>query len=86
MKEKLERELQPAKFSQGYTPDGAEGYEGIDHKECYEHRRFTNELCPGSSNMERLKEFMDDFYQVSASIIPVFSIASKGPESWISKI
>jgi hypothetical protein len=83
MAEKLNHELQPAKFSKGYTPDGAEGYGGIDHKECYEHRRFINELCPGPSDMQGFKEFMDDFYQVSVSIISIFSVANKGSQAWI---
>jgi hypothetical protein len=78
MTEKLKHELQPAKFSQGYTPDGAEGYGGIDHKECYKHPRFNNELCPGLNDIQGFKEFMDDFYQLSLFIIPVFSVTNRG--------
>jgi hypothetical protein len=36
--------------------------------------------------IQGFKEFMNDFYQVSISIIPVFSIANKGSQAWIPKI
>lgn len=58
--------LKDAAVNQGYTPDGAERGAGklTDHKEAYEHRRFTNDLCPSEEEMQGFRTFMDDFYMV----------------------
>lgn len=52
--------LSSAHVNQGYTADGAEGVN--DHKECYEHRRFSNELCPSQAELPGFKTTLDLFY------------------------
>jgi isopenicillin N synthase-like dioxygenase len=79
LEEKLKQTLSSAEVNQGYTPDGAEANGGTDHKEvdlqasiafisdtsqCYEHRRFKNELCPTETEFAGFHRFMDSFYQV----------------------
>ncbi|KAG0649185.1 2-oxoglutarate-dependent dioxygenase ecdK [Hyphodiscus hymeniophilus] len=61
--EKLKQTLSSAAVNQGYTPDGAEANGGTDHKECYEHRRFTNDLCPTDTEVAGFHTFMDAFYK-----------------------
>ncbi|OAP58820.1 hypothetical protein AYL99_06117 [Fonsecaea erecta] len=63
---KLAYKLSSAHVNQGYTADGAEGVN--DHKECYEHRRFTNDLCPSESDLPGFKSTLDDFYQQCFSL------------------
>ena len=58
---KLNYKLSDARVNQGYTADGAEGIN--DHKECYEHRRFVNDLCPSDADLAGFKSTLDDFYQ-----------------------
>ncbi|KAH0835142.1 hypothetical protein AYO21_10307 [Fonsecaea monophora] len=58
---KLAYKLSSAHINQGYTADGAEGIN--DHKECYEHRRFVNDLCPSESELPQFKSTLDDFYK-----------------------
>ncbi|KAF2728858.1 Clavaminate synthase-like protein [Polyplosphaeria fusca] len=60
--EKLRWKLTNPEVNQGYTADGAEANGGIDHKECYEHRRFANALCPSDSDLPTFKPVLDDFY------------------------
>lgn len=60
MEEKLKYKLSNAHVNQGYTADGAEGIN--DHKECYEHRRFVNELCPSDSELAGFRTTLDEFY------------------------
>ncbi|KIX07596.1 uncharacterized protein Z518_02249 [Rhinocladiella mackenziei CBS 650.93] len=57
---KLNYKLTEAHVNQGYTADGAEGIN--DHKECYEHRRFSNKLCPDESELPGFKSTLDSFY------------------------
>jgi isopenicillin N synthase-like dioxygenase len=52
--------------NQGYTADGAEGIN--DHKECYEHRRFVNALCPDDVHLPAFKATLDDFYSQCLSL------------------
>lgn len=61
LEEKLRYKLSDPAINQGYTADGAEGIN--DHKECYEHRRFSNELCPSQSALPGFRSTLDDFYQ-----------------------
>ncbi|KIW11138.1 hypothetical protein PV08_10438 [Exophiala spinifera] len=58
--QKLSYKLSSASTNQGYTADGAEGIN--DHKECYEHRRFANPLCPSSTALPGFKDTLDGFY------------------------
>ncbi|KAK6387737.1 hypothetical protein LTS17_001006 [Exophiala oligosperma] len=58
--QKLGYKLSSASTNQGYTADGAEGIN--DHKECYEHRRFANPLCPPSTVLPGFEETLDGFY------------------------
>ncbi|KAF8856118.1 Clavaminate synthase-like protein [Acephala macrosclerotiorum] len=60
---KLKETLNDAETNQGYTPDGAEANGGTDHKECYEHRRFKNDLCPSDEEFKDFKTFIDGFYE-----------------------
>jgi isopenicillin N synthase-like dioxygenase len=54
--------LSDPEVNQGYTADGAEANGGVDHKECYEHRRFANPLCPSPSEVSNFKTTLDEFY------------------------
>ncbi|ETI29417.1 hypothetical protein G647_01870 [Cladophialophora carrionii CBS 160.54] len=58
---KLRYKLSDAHVNQGYTADGAEGIN--DHKECYEHRRFANDLCPSDEAVQGFKSTLDAFYE-----------------------
>lgn len=49
-------------MNQGYTGDGDEANGGVDHKECYEHRRCTNALCPSNTELPGFKDTLDEFY------------------------
>ncbi|KAF1993963.1 Clavaminate synthase-like protein [Amniculicola lignicola CBS 123094] len=62
--QKLTWKLADPEVNQGYTADGAEANGGIDHKECYEHRRFQNRSCPTESDLpdRHFKTTLDDFY------------------------
>jgi hypothetical protein len=33
--------------------------------QCYEHRRFKNDLCPNNDELTDFKKVMDNFYEVS---------------------
>jgi isopenicillin N synthase-like dioxygenase len=59
---KLKWKLVDPVINQGYTADGAEDSGGVDHKECYEHRRFRNDLCPDRSILPNFRETLDRFY------------------------
>ncbi|KAF2705058.1 Clavaminate synthase-like protein [Pleomassaria siparia CBS 279.74] len=61
IEKKLEWRLDNPEVNQGYTADGTEGA-GVDHKECYEHRRFSNDSCPTESELSSFKSTVDDFY------------------------
>ncbi|KAH4116522.1 hypothetical protein HBH47_166230 [Parastagonospora nodorum] len=54
--------LKDAEINQGYTGDGDEANGGVDHKECYEHRRFQNPSCPKDSDLPAFRETLDSFY------------------------
>ncbi|KAH7357377.1 hypothetical protein BKA66DRAFT_473494 [Pyrenochaeta sp. MPI-SDFR-AT-0127] len=54
--------LQDAELNQGYTGDGDEANGGVDHKECYEHRRFRNPSCPSEVELPGFRKIMDEFY------------------------
>lgn len=67
MEEKLQHKVVSAAYSQGYTADGAESSDpkgGRSHKECYEHRRFNNDLCPPAGSEDGFREFADAYFQV----------------------
>ncbi|KAF2812434.1 Clavaminate synthase-like protein [Mytilinidion resinicola] len=64
--EKLKDKVVSAAYCQGYTANGAESSDtkgGRSHKECYEHRRFNNDLCPAAGGEDGFREFADSFYQ-----------------------
>lgn len=54
--------LKDAELNQGYTGDGDEANGGIDHKECYEHRRFRNPSCPTDAELSGFRKTIDEFY------------------------
>lgn len=56
LEQKLKWKLNDPKVNQGYTADGAEASGGRDHKECYEHRRFVNALCPSADEMPGFRQ------------------------------
>ena len=58
--DKLKYKLQDAWVNQGYTASGAESSD--KHKECYEHRRFSNKLCPDETELAGFKTTLDSFY------------------------
>ncbi|KAF1952799.1 Clavaminate synthase-like protein [Byssothecium circinans] len=63
LQKKAEWRLKDAEVNQGYTGDGDEANGGVDHKECYEHRRFANALCPSAAELPGFKDTLDDFYK-----------------------
>ncbi|KAF1842819.1 Clavaminate synthase-like protein [Cucurbitaria berberidis CBS 394.84] len=62
LQQKITWRLQDAELNQGYTGDGDEANGGVDHKECYEHRRFRNPSCPTDSELPGFRETIDEFY------------------------
>lgn len=66
--EKFRWRLQDAELNQGYTADGDEANGGVDHKECYEHRRFANPCCPTESELPGFRKMVDDFYMQCLSL------------------
>ncbi|KAF3046336.1 hypothetical protein E8E12_002524 [Didymella heteroderae] len=62
LQEKLRWRLQDAELNQGYTADGDEANGGVDHKECYEHRRFANPCCPAEADLPGFRKRVDEFY------------------------
>ena len=62
LEKKYNWRLSDPEINQGYTGDGDEANGGIDHKECYEHRRFQNPSCPSDSDLPGFRETIDDFY------------------------
>ena len=60
--EKLKYKLTNASVNQGYTADGVESNGGVDHKECFEFRRFKNDLCPSEDVIPSFRTTLDDFY------------------------
>jgi len=92
LSEKLSHALRSAKTNQGYTADGAEANGGTDHKECYEHRRYSNLLGPSSSPSSPLPEFtpfMDRFYQqcytLSLAVLRALSLTLNLPITYFDK-
>lgn len=81
---KMTWKLSDPAVNQGYTADGAEGNGGVDHKECYEHRRFNNPLCPEDGALPGFKKTMDEFYgeclHLGLSVLKCLAVAMKlGP-------
>lgn len=62
MQKKVTWRLQDAELNQGYTGDGDEANGGVDHKECYEHRRFRNPSCPTDKELPGFRKTLDEFY------------------------
>ncbi|KAL6703748.1 hypothetical protein ACN47E_009129 [Coniothyrium glycines] len=62
MEQKSLWRLQDADLNQGYTGDGDESNGGVDHKECYEHRRFRNPSCPTEAQLPGFRRTVDEFY------------------------
>ncbi|KAI9739713.1 MAG: hypothetical protein M1834_006432 [Cirrosporium novae-zelandiae] len=87
LSEKLKHRLRSASENQGYTADGDESNGGVDHKECYEHRRFRNELCPAPGELDGFREFMDGFYQqchtLSHHLLQALSLSLSLPPTYI---
>lgn len=79
-------------INQGYTAEGAESTNGVlhDHKECYEHRRFRNDLCPDESALPDFKNKLDDFYSdclsLAMRILQCLAIAMKLGDGFFDKI
>ncbi|KAH8892690.1 Clavaminate synthase-like protein [Thozetella sp. PMI_491] len=66
IEDKKQYKVVSAAYSQGYTADGSESSDpngGRSHKECYEHRRFNNELCVPAGDPSNFREFADEFFQ-----------------------
>jgi isopenicillin N synthase-like dioxygenase len=68
LQEKLRWRLQDAELNQGYTADGDEANGGVDHKECYEHRRFANPCCPADTDLPGFRKRVDEFYAECLSL------------------
>lgn len=66
--EKLKYKLTNASVNQGYTADGVESNGGVDHKECFEFRRFKNDLCPSEDVIPSFRTTLDDFYSQCLSL------------------
>ncbi|PVI01596.1 Clavaminate synthase-like protein [Periconia macrospinosa] len=62
LEKKYSWRLKDAKVNQGYTGDGDEANGGVDHKECYEHRRYNNDLCPSAEELPGFRDTLDEFY------------------------
>jgi isopenicillin N synthase-like dioxygenase len=62
LQKKLRWRLQDAELNQGYTADGDEANGGVDHKESYEHRRFTNPCCPAEADLPGFRTTIDNLY------------------------
>ncbi|CAI6331432.1 unnamed protein product [Periconia digitata] len=62
LEKKCSWRLKDAEVNQGYTGDGDEANGGIDHKECYEHRRYNNDLCPSAAELPGFRDTLDEFY------------------------
>ena len=75
-------------MNQGYTADGAESNDS--HKECYEHRRFTNKLCPDESELAGFKITLDSFYneclQLSLNVLKCLAIAMGLGDTFFDRI
>ncbi|KAL5121588.1 hypothetical protein ACEQ8H_000660 [Pleosporales sp. CAS-2024a] len=62
LQKKYSWRLNDAEVNQGYTGDGDEANGGVDHKECYEHRRFQNPCCPTEAELPGFRSTIDSFY------------------------
>lgn len=80
--------LRDAHVNQGYTADGAEGKN--DHKECYEHRRFQNDLCPDNTTLPAFKANVDKFYAhcltLGLNVLKCLAIVMKLGDTFFDKI
>ncbi|KPI43989.1 uncharacterized protein AB675_6185 [Cyphellophora attinorum] len=89
---KRQWKLRDPSVNQGYTGDGDESGSdgGIDHKECYEHRRFNNDLCPNDDVLPGFKSTLDTFYQeclaLSLNVLKCLAMAMKLGEDFFEKI
>ena len=76
-------------MNQGYTADGAESGRS-SHKECYEHRRFANKLCPDESELAGFKSTLDSFYgeclSLSLNVLRCLAIAMGLGEAFFDDI
>jgi isopenicillin N synthase-like dioxygenase len=91
LEQKLKWKLNDARVNQGYTADGAEGSAGRrDHKECYEHRRFTNDLCPTEKELEGFRCKLDQFYaqclSLALNVLRCLALAMKLDEDFFDRI
>ncbi|KAF2109375.1 hypothetical protein BDV96DRAFT_604716 [Lophiotrema nucula] len=90
LSQKLSWKLSDPEVNQGYTADGAEANGGVDHKECYEHRRFANPSCPSSSDLPTFKPVLDDFYYqcltLGLQVLKCLAIAMDLGESFFENI
>ncbi|KAF2792882.1 Clavaminate synthase-like protein [Melanomma pulvis-pyrius CBS 109.77] len=89
IEKKLEWRLLNPEINQGYTADGTEG-NGVDHKECYEHRRFANDSCPTESELQSFKSTIDDFYSqvlvLGLSVLKCLAISLELGDNFFDKI
>ncbi|PSN59494.1 Clavaminate synthase-like protein [Corynespora cassiicola Philippines] len=90
LEKKLDWRLKDAEVNQGYTADGDEANGGIDHKECYEHRRFNNPLCPTEKDLPAFKPTLDDFYQqcltLGLNVLTCLAMAMELGDNFFDKI
>lgn len=61
-----------------------------DHKECYEHRRFRNELCPNDAELKDFKTNIDSFYNncltLALNILKCLAIMMNLEEDYFDRI
>jgi len=90
IEKKLSWKLNDPAVNQGYTADGAEAYKGSDHKECYEHRRFYNGLCPTETEFPGFRETVDSFYKecmlLSQQVLKCLAMVMKLPDDFFDQI
>ena len=90
LEKKLDWRLKDAEVNQGYTADGDEANGGIDHKECYEHRRFNNPLCPTEKDLPSFKPTLDEFYQqcltLGLNVLTCLAMAMELGDNFFDKI
>ncbi|ETN46592.1 uncharacterized protein HMPREF1541_00778 [Cyphellophora europaea CBS 101466] len=90
LEDKLKWKLTDASVNQGYTADGAEGNGGIDHKECYEHRRYRNDLCPAEDVLPGFRTTLDEFYAqcltLGMNVLRCLAIAMKLGDGFFDRI
>ncbi|CAK7227151.1 hypothetical protein SBRCBS47491_006472 [Sporothrix bragantina] len=94
LEDKMQYKVTSAAYSQGYTSNGAESSDpngGRSWKECYEHRRFNNDLCPAPKTANDFREFADGFYNkcfnLASEVLQALSMVMGIPHNfWDDKL